>query len=239
MELQLSLSLSINSSNPIETIDFIKNKGFEPVGDDREVITKTWRSSTDGTDRDSYNKRGFNEAFGKIQDASSQTLPLVLWSGDQPNDGDDWKGKEKSCSIIEKDDEDQGEHVVGWPPLKSWRKKMLHHQHQHGHIGNNRMAVGNEERGLISSTNYPMYVKVKMEGVPIARKINLRLYQSYQALTSALISMFAKCQNVEKDVSQYTLAYQDKDGDWLIAGDVPWQTFITSVQRLEIIKNGG
>jgi len=29
--------------------------------------------------------------------------------------------------------------------------------------------------------------------------------------------------NLEKDAARYSLTYQDKDGDWLIAGDVPWQ----------------
>jgi len=29
--------------------------------------------------------------------------------------------------------------------------------------------------------------------------------------------------NLEKDAARYSLTYQDKDGDWLVAGDVPWQ----------------
>lgn len=36
------------------------------------------------------------------------------------------------------------------------------------------------------------YVKVKMEGVGIARKIDLSLFQSYKTLTDTLISMFGK-----------------------------------------------
>ena len=70
---------------------------------------------------------------------------------------------------------------------------MLHHdQHQARHIMNStRMtAAGNYENGDGSNSKY---VKVKMEGVAITRKIDLRLYNSYQTLTKSLISMFAKC----------------------------------------------
>lgn len=82
-------------------------------------------------------------------------------------------------------------HVVGWPPIKSWMKKQLHQQqqqqqhHQGGRVKNDGVA---ERSGGRNS----LYVKVKMEGVAIARKIDLRLFHSYQALTNTLISMFDK-----------------------------------------------
>lgn len=79
------------------------------------------------------------------------------------------------------------EYLVGWPPIKSWRKKELHHQQQHH--GQIRMqGIENQSRG-----SKPLYVKVNMEGVVIGRQINLRLYNSYQTLTDSLISMFVKC----------------------------------------------
>ncbi|XVF80630.1 hypothetical protein PTKIN_Ptkin15bG0089400 [Pterospermum kingtungense] len=48
---------------------------------------------------------------------------------------------------------------------------------------------------------------------------------SYHALTNFLISMFnAKHQKLydEDGYTCYTLTYQDKEGDWLIAGNIPW-----------------
>lgn len=78
------------------------------------------------------------------------------------------------------------------------------------------------------------YVKVKMEGVGIARKIDLTLFHSYNKLTDTLISMFGKSKEIG-DV--YKLTYQDKEGDWLLAGDVPWRTFVGSVQRLKLIRD--
>lgn len=140
--------------------------------------------------------------------------------------------------------EEEGEElVVGWPPIQSWRKKLLlHGQHpQQGQVGR----------------RVSKFVKVKMEGVGIARKINLSLYNSFETLANSLIHMFATCkciysslifsqngpwctihvlvlvlifclnhwtdQKSEKRGVRYTLTYQDKEGDWLIAGDVPWQ----------------
>lgn len=36
--------------------------------------------------------------------------------------------------------------------------------------------------------------------------------------------------------SDYTPAYEDKDGDWMLVGDVPWEMFISSCKRLRIMK---
>ncbi|CAN1169280.1 Auxin-responsive protein IAA13 [Linum perenne] len=90
------------------------------------------------------------------------------------------------------------------------------------------------------------FVKVKMEGVAIVRKIDLNLYHSYHDLIRSLLCMFpthgTSQQYIDQDYcGNYTLSYQDQSGDWLLAGQVPWQTFIRSVQRIEILRrsNGG
>lgn len=41
--------------------------------------------------------------------------------------------------------------------------------------------------------NYSLYVKVKMEGVAIARKVDLGQHQSYHTLATTLLQMFGKC----------------------------------------------
>lgn len=91
----------------------------------------------------------------------------------------------------------EGDQVVGWPPIKSWRKKMFfsdhdqHHGHGHAHhnFQNHQNLVEKEDDGSENS----MYVKVKMEGVGILRKIDIKLHHSYQTLRDSLITMFAKC----------------------------------------------
>ncbi|XP_023733427.1 auxin-responsive protein IAA13 isoform X1 [Lactuca sativa] len=37
--------------------------------------------------------------------------------------------------------------------------------------------------------------------------------------------------------SEFVLTYEDKDGDCMLVGDVPWQMFLSSVKRLRIMKN--
>lgn len=49
----------------------------------------------------------------------------------------------------------------------------------------------NTENIIVGSK--PMYVKAKMEGVAIARKIDMNLYHSYHTLKSSLLTMFSKC----------------------------------------------
>ncbi|XP_017250501.1 auxin-induced protein 22A [Daucus carota subsp. sativus] len=82
--------------------------------------------------------------------------------------------------------------------------------------------------------SYSLYVKVKMEGVPIARKVDLGQHQSYHSLATTLLRMFGKS---EENMKDYKLTYQDDEGDWLLAEDLPWKSFMESVQCLKWIKS--
>ncbi|RVX20737.1 Auxin-induced protein AUX28 [Vitis vinifera] len=100
--------------------------------------------------------------------------------------------------------------VVGWPPVRSFRKNMLAGQ------------KGGSEEGEKVSCN-AAFVKVSMDGAPYLRKVDLKMYTSYQELSNALGNMF----------SSFTI---DKDGDWMLVGDVPWEMFVDSCKRLRIMK---
>ncbi|KAK1400049.1 Auxin-responsive protein [Heracleum sosnowskyi] len=82
--------------------------------------------------------------------------------------------------------------------------------------------------------NHSLYVKVKMEGVGIARKIDLGQHHSYHSLATTLLHMFGKSKESIKD---YKLVYLDEEGDWLLAEDLPWKSFMRSVQCLKWIKS--
>ncbi|GKC35877.1 auxin-responsive protein IAA29 [Tanacetum coccineum] len=81
------------------------------------------------------------------------------------------------------------------------------------------------------SINKELFVKVKMDGVGIARKINLNVFHSYQMLTTTLIHMFDKYVEIEEGGANYELMYQHKDGHWLLAGDLPWEYNIHSYSK--------
>lgn len=53
---------------------------------------------------------------------------------------------------------------MGWPPVRSFRKNILSVQ---------------------------SYVKVSMDGAPYLRKVDLKMYKSYQDLSTALEKMFS------------------------------------------------
>ncbi|XP_022769848.1 auxin-induced protein AUX28-like isoform X2 [Durio zibethinus] len=120
--------------------------------------------------------------------------------------------------------------VVGWPPVRSFRKNMLATQ-----------KSGSEESTEKASGNSAALVKVSMDGAPYLRKVDLRMCNSYQELSDALAKMFSSftignCgsqgmrdfMNESKlmdllNGSDYVPTYEDRDGDWMLVGDVPWE----------------
>ncbi|XVE98136.1 hypothetical protein REPUB_Repub03eG0079300 [Reevesia pubescens] len=136
--------------------------------------------------------------------------------------------------------------VVGWPPIRSFRKNtMASHPPKNDDDGEAKLGSG------------CLYVKVSMDGAPYLRKVDLKIYSSYKELSSALEKMFS-CFTIGQcgshgvssrdglsesrliDLlhgSEYVLTYEDKDGDWMLVGDVPWEMFTDSCKRLRIMKS--
>ncbi|KAJ9547747.1 hypothetical protein OSB04_020290 [Centaurea solstitialis] len=113
--------------------------------------------------------------------------------------------------------------VVGWPPVRSYRKNLLESQ------GKKKVEVGS-------------YVKVSMDGAPYLRKVDLKVYKNYEELMKGLEEMF-KCiiglyneKELGYNGSMHAPTYEDKEGDWMLVGDVPWEMFLTSCKRLRIMK---
>ncbi|XP_060173343.1 auxin-responsive protein IAA9-like isoform X2 [Lycium barbarum] len=134
--------------------------------------------------------------------------------------------------------------AVGWPPIRSFRKNKLASTSKNNH----------ELDGKSGST--VLFIKVSMDGAPYLRKVDLRTYSAYQELSSALENMFSfslgqfgSHEAVGKEMlnerklkdllhgSEYVLSYEDKDGDWMLVGDVPWEMFIDTCMRLRIMKS--
>ncbi|CAK8568614.1 unnamed protein product [Lathyrus sativus] len=85
-------------------------------------------SSIEGFDPHNYNKkyvenkRIIKESYGHFL----KPLSLLVWNG-QPNEEDDYS-KKMNRNVHTSNNEGEN-HLVGWPPIKSWRKKELHQQH--------------------------------------------------------------------------------------------------------------
>ncbi|KAJ6799981.1 auxin-responsive protein IAA17-like [Iris pallida] len=150
--------------------------------------------------------------------------------------------------------------VVGWPPVRKFRRDKVattnQNQNQNQPTEKNKKKMKEEEDvdgGEIGS----LYVKVSMDGAPYLRKVDLKMYKNYKDLSAVLDTMFScftagQCGSHDvqerdglresrlRDLlngSEYVLTYEDKDGDWMLVGDVPWEMFTNSCKRLRIMKS--
>jgi auxin-responsive protein IAA len=122
--------------------------------------------------------------------------------------------------------------VVGWPPIRSYRKNTM---------ATNQQKISKEDAEVKPGQGF-LYVKVSMDGAPYLRKIDLKTYKNYKELSIALEKMFSGFSTGKDGLpesykdGEYVLTYEDKDGDWMLVGDVPWQMFTESCRRLRIMK---
>ncbi|MFS7996873.1 putative transcription factor interactor and regulator AUX-IAA family [Helianthus anomalus] len=103
---------------------------------------------------------------------------------------------------------------------------------------NRRVDEEGEHMNVMNNNYNDLFVKVKMEGVGIARKIDLNAFHSFEMLTTALIHMFNKSVEIEEEGVSYKLMYQNRDGHWHLGGDLPWEyeTFLPFLLCLLYIK---
>ncbi|KAG6775239.1 hypothetical protein POTOM_018681 [Populus tomentosa] len=189
----------------------------------------------------SNGKRGFSETVD---------LKLNLSTKDTGKDGSDQEKaamKEKAVAPRPNDPAKPPSkaQVVGWPPIRSFRKNVMAVQKNSNDEG---------EKASSSGATGAAFVKVSMDGAPYLRKVDLKLYKSYRELSDALGKMFSsftigncgsqgtkEFMNESKLIdllnsSEYVPTYEDKDGDWMLVGDVPWGMFVDSCKRLRIMK---
>ncbi|KAE9611972.1 hypothetical protein Lal_00048949 [Lupinus albus] len=152
--------------------------------------------------------------------------------------------------------------VVGWPPVRSYRRNIVNNvqRSNNNEIEKKATTIITKTATATATTNIGVnnsigaFVKVSMDGAPYLRKVDLKLYNSYQELSDAVAKMFSsftieKCgsqgmkdfmnENKLIDIlndSDYVSTYEDKDGDWMLVGDVPWEMFVQSCMRLRIMK---
>ncbi|MFS7930403.1 putative transcription factor interactor and regulator AUX-IAA family [Helianthus anomalus] len=125
--------------------------------------------------------------------------------------------------------------VVGWPPIrKAHRVTILANRIKSEHEDfSSRPETDNITNG------HHLTVKVNMDGTLIGRKVDLYAHTSYETLAQTLENMFyGTCSSrLLNGTSEFVLTYEDKDGDCMLVGDVPWQMFLSSVKRLRILRN--
>lgn len=192
-------------------------------------------------------KRGFSDAIDNFNNAaggaSASPAAAASSSASKPSSKDN-KAPSKA-------------QVVGWPPIRSYRKNTMATSTtttttplKTKDEASSAAAAALPEQNSGGGGGGCLYVKVSMDGAPYLRKVDLKLYGGYKELSVALEKMFggftsgggkdeAFTESRTKDLlnkSEYVLTYEDKDGDWMLVGDVPWVMFVESCKKLKIMK---
>lgn len=162
------------------------------------------------------------------------------------------------CSVQRENRPAAAPQLVGWPPVRTFRKKLS--TPKSADVDDLSKAKPSSEEvhgsGAARDERSTMFVKVNLEGYAVGRKINLKAHPSYDALSRALQSMFhgflsdgygriATREDDEEQVLEkgkvgpknYILLYEDNEGDRMLVGDVPWELFVASVKRLYIAQD--
>lgn len=138
--------------------------------------------------------------------------------------------------------------VVGWPPVRAFRRNLTSSSSKpSSHRGNDSASAGK----VVESGKKGLFVKINMDGVPIGRKVDLSAHAGYDALSATVDHLFrgllaAQTSGGEQEVvitgilngrGEYTLVYEDDEGDQMLVGDVPWAMFTATARRLRVLRS--
>lgn len=151
--------------------------------------------------------------------------------------------------------------VVGWPPVRPFRRNLASSSSSKpaNDSPNTPPDKNLTEKSQTEASNKGHFVKINMDGIPIGRKVNLKAYNSYEKLSSTVDELFRDLLAAQNDSSvggtvnkregekmikgvldgsgEYTLVYEDNEGDRMLVGDVPWHMFVGTVKRLRVLKS--
>ncbi|KAH9602765.1 hypothetical protein KSS87_023053 [Heliosperma pusillum] len=231
VETELNLGLGLGPPRGVEKEEVVvvvksNKRGFSETMDLKLNLTS---SNNNDDDEESCGKNSGVTAVNEEIKSSLSPLDLMKVNNEKISKEVSSKVTASSADSVKPPAKAQ---VVGWPPVRSYRKNML--------------AVQKSTGGTETETDKPMsggggLVKVSMDGAPYLRKVDLKMYKSYQHLSDALSKMFSSFtlgnygsqgmidfMNESKlmdliNGSDYVPTYEDKDGDWMLVGDVPWE----------------
>ncbi|KAG2547325.1 auxin-responsive protein IAA12-like [Panicum virgatum] len=130
--------------------------------------------------------------------------------------------------------------VVGWPPVRSYRKSCFQASSKQSKATKEEAAPSSNAAAPSAAANTTTtagaFVKVSMDGAPYLRKVDLRMYKGYRELREALEAMFVSSNSGGANLSEFAVTYEDKDGDLMLVGDVPFEMFTSTCKKLRIMK---
>uniref|UniRef100_A0A0D9WDJ8 Auxin-responsive protein n=1 Tax=Leersia perrieri TaxID=77586 RepID=A0A0D9WDJ8_9ORYZ len=144
--------------------------------------------------------------------------------------------------------------VVGWPPVRSFRRNLASSSSSKPSNGGKDAAAAGGDKVAAAAGSRGRFVKVNMDGVPIGRKLDLAAHGGYGELSAAVDRLFRGLLAARRDPAmaadekeeevagildggEYTLVYEDDEGDQMLVGDVPWNMFIAGARRLRVLRS--
>lgn len=146
--------------------------------------------------------------------------------------------------------------VVGWPPIRSFRRNLASTSASK-QVHEPQIAEA-DAKAALNCKKSPL-VKINMDGIPIGRKVDLAACDSYERLSLAVKDLFHGFLEVQRDTpraeraqqgadekifsqlldgsGEYTLVYEDNEGDRMLVGDVPWNVFVSTAKRLRVLRS--
>ncbi|KAK1398688.1 Auxin-responsive protein IAA4 [Heracleum sosnowskyi] len=139
-----------------------------------------------------------------------------------------------------------------WPPINTLRRRAMitgegdRNTNPGSPLSSSSSSSCRKMRKISNNTSgdNSLFVKVKMEGIKIGRKIDVLALHGYPHLITTLEHMFSTPNILWAQGEQYSyhkwshvLTYEDQDGDWMMVGDVPWEMFLTTVKKLKITRS--
>ncbi|KAL5202507.1 hypothetical protein ABZP36_013459 [Zizania latifolia] len=150
--------------------------------------------------------------------------------------------------------------VVGWPPVRSFRRNLASSSSTPSKPAHGAKDAAGAK--VAAAGHRGLFVKVNMDGFPIGRKVDLAAHGSYGELSAAVDSLFRGLLAAQRDPAmafgesctgggepekvisglldgsgEYTLVYEDDEGDQMLVGDVPWNMFIAAAKRLRVLRS--
>ncbi|TVU16915.1 hypothetical protein EJB05_32918 [Eragrostis curvula] len=150
--------------------------------------------------------------------------------------------------------------VVGWPPIRSYRKNTM----ATNQLKNTKEdAEAKPGQGFlyvkVSMDGAPYLRKIDLKTYKNYKDLSTALEKMFSGFSTGEVSRFTLWFHFGRKIVQYVilchfdaygkdslsenrkdgeyvLTYEDKDGDWMLVGDVPWQMFAESCRRLRIMK---
>lgn len=251
MEDKLEKISSVNSSS------FFSKKLPKPFPNNTVVATK--RLSEPNTEGLQQEQLGFYQVpaidgFGKESSLDSNGMMVQSHESEVRATTEDGALAKNSSQIRGRATSSR---VVGWPPIRSLRKNIA--------IGSSKPSVESQNAATRGSrlrtetSKKGLFVKINVDGIPIGRKVDLKFYDNYEKLSAAVEDLFCGLLSAQRDLTvsgtgmregekmaftglldgsgEYTLVYEDNEGDRMLVGDVPWDLFVSTAKRLRVLKN--